>query len=556
MMPLLDLLGVDRVAVMRPLLASLRAQLVAAVPRLPPATLDTLLERTFPYLAFEELRPVPLAVLAAHAAIPEAYLHQIAAHDEVYSACPLSVKQQVWFADSSVLARELDPLVARYSAAWAWCVGGGSADERQAVVRCVTQLVGVSFEVYCLVIARLYAEYARTGNALLCALRCDVLMGVYGSGVSTVYDSDACHSFVLFLDKCIRDGALAPGVIRELRSTCATLLARTSTADASVALANPRAVALFVREGIKAARDILAAGGHNPYATRASPKNTRTRTRRNTAQQEAAEHESTAEALAAESAEDEPLPQSTLSLVCTLLPLAAEGRVLAGGEEHVVPEGAEHVAELLFHVAASPDLLAPTAEPALAHMLRGSRAARFAFLFHVLNTLSSAAVDTQQLCEAERLVRYALSWKDEELDQVPFFALALAEALKCLIRAESGQDGVPERREALAKAAGAALEGLVVHGKLEAAQAALLETSEACVRAPWFPHDVLGKAMKELAVQCPPWPLVAKSEAEARWRALQQALTAALPSITAAEAHDVCVQLIATIAKMVPPQQD
>ena len=589
-LPLLDLLGVARAAVAQPLLASLRAQLVAAVARVDAATLDTLLGRTFPYLALAELRPVALAVLSAHAAIPPAYLRQIAAHADVYGACPLSVKQQVWFVDARVLARELDPLIERYSNAWWSQYGSGSNGvgtsgngsnatgstttipeatastslmKRQEVVREVTRLVGTSFEVYREIIASLYAEYARTGNALLCALRCDVLMGVYGSGASVVYGNDACHAFVLFLNKCVRDRVLDAGLVRELRAACAALLARAAATDAAVALADPRVIALFVRKGVLAARDVLASGGHNPFAPSSSSSSgsssssrhgtrTRSSTRRNSGGNASSSSSSTStsssttttttttisslcQSLSTDNSSgdaEEPLPQAVLALVCALLPLAGEARALVRGAKHATPEGPEGVAAVLFHLASTSTTTTTTTSTStedLERVLRASRAARRAYAYDVLAALEAGG--DARLASVRPRVAAVLAWPDTDLAEVPHFFAALSATLAARVQAASQTS---QMAPALVETAQAALEGLVAHaGALPVALDSALRLAAACVAAPAFPRGALLGVLGSLVpyhVQHPaPAPDATAAERAATaalWRALQHALAA------------------------------
>lgn len=55
-----------------------------------------MLEVTFPYIVYEELREVHLAILKRHPNIPQPFLRQLGANSELYALLPLPVQRQIW----------------------------------------------------------------------------------------------------------------------------------------------------------------------------------------------------------------------------------------------------------------------------------------------------------------------------------------------------------------------------------------------------------------------------------------------------------------------------
>lgn len=98
MLELLDVHRVLRRDVNRALLATLRDAFVSSIPSLPKARYeifllleklmlqraDELLLTTFPYIRFEELRAIPLAILDSYQKIPHKYLVQLSQDKELY----------------------------------------------------------------------------------------------------------------------------------------------------------------------------------------------------------------------------------------------------------------------------------------------------------------------------------------------------------------------------------------------------------------------------------------------------------------------------------------
>jgi len=76
--------------------AHLRDKLVKQIDTLPLDQLDKMLEVTFPYIVYEELREVHLAILKRHPNIPQPFLRQLGTNSDLYAILPLQVQRQIW----------------------------------------------------------------------------------------------------------------------------------------------------------------------------------------------------------------------------------------------------------------------------------------------------------------------------------------------------------------------------------------------------------------------------------------------------------------------------
>jgi len=111
---LFDLHGMKRSTIHKSLLLSLRSELLERIGEIGEESLSSLLSSTFPYIGFEELRPVAIAVMKRHPSIPRPFLEQLAANPTLYQECPLSVKQQIWTVDEGLFRQEVFPLLNQY----------------------------------------------------------------------------------------------------------------------------------------------------------------------------------------------------------------------------------------------------------------------------------------------------------------------------------------------------------------------------------------------------------------------------------------------------------
>ncbi|GMF43789.1 unnamed protein product [Phytophthora fragariaefolia] len=104
---LLDLLQVPRSSVYQSLLEQMKKEMLLRIADLPQSELPRVLEQTFPYIEFRELRAIPIAVLARQEDTPELYLRELTENRRILAELPVHVRRKILEVDR----RELQLLV-------------------------------------------------------------------------------------------------------------------------------------------------------------------------------------------------------------------------------------------------------------------------------------------------------------------------------------------------------------------------------------------------------------------------------------------------------------
>uniref|UniRef100_H3GUF8 Bromo domain-containing protein n=1 Tax=Phytophthora ramorum TaxID=164328 RepID=H3GUF8_PHYRM len=104
---LLDLLQVPRSNVYHSLLEQMKKEMLLRIADLPQSELPRVLEQTFPYIEFRELRAIPIAVLARQEDTPELYLRELTENRRILAELPVHVRRKILQVDR----RELQLLV-------------------------------------------------------------------------------------------------------------------------------------------------------------------------------------------------------------------------------------------------------------------------------------------------------------------------------------------------------------------------------------------------------------------------------------------------------------
>ncbi|CAI5717016.1 unnamed protein product [Hyaloperonospora brassicae] len=106
-MQLLDLLRVPRTSLYHSLLDQMKKEMLLRIADLPQSDLPRVLEQTFPYIEFRELRAVPIAVLARQDETPALYLRELTENRRILAELPVHVRRKILQVDK----RELQLLV-------------------------------------------------------------------------------------------------------------------------------------------------------------------------------------------------------------------------------------------------------------------------------------------------------------------------------------------------------------------------------------------------------------------------------------------------------------
>ncbi|EGD77037.1 hypothetical protein PTSG_07378 [Salpingoeca rosetta] len=119
LLPLIDIMGTTRAEFHESIMLHLRETLLKRIPSLSQEELGKLLLQTFPYVQFEELRPVTLRILNRYHSIPSKVLRHLRDHPKLMDECSLDVKRQVWQYDDFVFSAVLQPMLHDYAMAYA-----------------------------------------------------------------------------------------------------------------------------------------------------------------------------------------------------------------------------------------------------------------------------------------------------------------------------------------------------------------------------------------------------------------------------------------------------
>lgn len=100
---LLDLLAVQRSSVYTSLLDKLLQEMLLRINELPQEELQRVLEITFPYIEFRELRAIPIAILSRQDETPEVYLRELTENRKILNELPVHVRRKIMQVDPQEL---------------------------------------------------------------------------------------------------------------------------------------------------------------------------------------------------------------------------------------------------------------------------------------------------------------------------------------------------------------------------------------------------------------------------------------------------------------------
>nr|XP_058927776.1 negative elongation factor B isoform X1 [Kogia breviceps] len=271
-LPFLDLHGTPRLEFHQSVFDELRDKLLERVSAI--ATegkaeerykkLEDLLEKSFSLVKMPSLQPVVMCVMKHLPKVPEKKLKLVMADKELYRACAVEVKRQIWQDNQALFGDEVSPLLKQYivereSALFStelsvlhnffspspktrrqgetrnvatrhklmFCERGSLAPQghgvceaglvsRQVVQR-LTRMVGRNVKLYDMVLQFLRTLFLRTRNVHYCTLRAELLMSLHDLDVGDICSVDPCHKFTWCLDACIRERFVDSKRARELQ---------------------------------------------------------------------------------------------------------------------------------------------------------------------------------------------------------------------------------------------------------------------------------------------------------------------------------------------------
>uniref|UniRef100_G1RD81 Negative elongation factor complex member B n=1 Tax=Nomascus leucogenys TaxID=61853 RepID=G1RD81_NOMLE len=189
-----------------------------------------LLEKSFSLVKMPSLQPVVMCVMKHLPKVPEKKLKLVMADKELYRACAVEVKRQIWQDNQALFGDEVSPLLKQYilekesalfstelSVLHNFFSPSPKTRRQGEVVQRLTQMVGKNVKLYDMVLQFLRTLFLRTRNVHYCTLRAELLMSLHDLDVGEICTVDPCHKFTWCLDACIRERFVDSKRARELQ---------------------------------------------------------------------------------------------------------------------------------------------------------------------------------------------------------------------------------------------------------------------------------------------------------------------------------------------------
>uniref|UniRef100_A0A452S6M1 Negative elongation factor complex member B n=1 Tax=Ursus americanus TaxID=9643 RepID=A0A452S6M1_URSAM len=237
-LPFLDLHGTPRLEFHQSVFDELRDKLLERVSAIASEgkaeerykKLEDLLEKSFSLVKMPSLQPVVMCVMKHLPKVPEKKLKLVMADKELYRACAVEVKRQIWQDNQALFGDEVSPLLKQYilekesalfstelSVLHNFFSPSPKTRRQGEVVQKLTQMVGKNVKLYDMVLQFLRTLFLRTRNVHYCTLRAELLMSLHELDVGDICSVDPCHKFTWCLDACIRERFVDSKRARELQ---------------------------------------------------------------------------------------------------------------------------------------------------------------------------------------------------------------------------------------------------------------------------------------------------------------------------------------------------
>lgn len=263
MLPLLDLHGVKRLEFHQSVLEELKERLKQQTERLGKSEspqdhrrLQELLVRSFAFIKVPTLQPVVMAVLKNVSNLDGKILNMLISDKNIYKACDVSVKRQIWLDFQSMFGDEVSPLLQQYIQEKEKLLSDALDIDSQfytltpkqrrqnKIVQELAEMVGDNVRLYETIVQFLRTLFVKTKNVHYCSLRVEFLMALHDKDVQDITTMDQAHKFVWCLDACIREQAVDPKRSRELQTFLESIKSGQEhvLADISMILCDPYAI--------------------------------------------------------------------------------------------------------------------------------------------------------------------------------------------------------------------------------------------------------------------------------------------------------------------------
>ncbi|XP_034281205.1 negative elongation factor B [Pantherophis guttatus] len=237
-LPFLDLHGTPRLEFHQSVFDELREKLLERVSAIASEgkaeerykKLEDLLEKSFPLVKMPSIQPVVMCVMKHLPKVPEKKLKLVMADKDLYKACAVEVKRQIWQDNQALFGDEVSPLLKQYilekenalfsndlSVLQNFFSPSPKMRRQGEVVQKLTQMIGKNVKLYDMVLQFLRTLFLRTRNVHYCTLRAELLMSLHDLDISEICTVDPCHKFTWCLDACIREKFVDNKRARELQ---------------------------------------------------------------------------------------------------------------------------------------------------------------------------------------------------------------------------------------------------------------------------------------------------------------------------------------------------
>ncbi|KAM4663359.1 negative elongation factor B [Discoglossus pictus] len=192
--------------------------------------LEELLEKCFALVKMPSIQPVVMCVMKHLPKVPEKKLKLVMADKDLYKACAVEVKRQIWQDNQALFGDEVSPLLKQYilekdnillssdlSVLHNFFSLSPKTRRQGEVVQKLTQMIGKNVKLYDMVLQFLRTLFLRTRNVHYCTLRAELLMSLHDLDISEICTVDPCHKFTWCLDACIREKFVDAKRARELQ---------------------------------------------------------------------------------------------------------------------------------------------------------------------------------------------------------------------------------------------------------------------------------------------------------------------------------------------------
>ncbi|XP_076344697.1 negative elongation factor B isoform X1 [Tachypleus tridentatus] len=272
MLPLLDLHGVRRLEFHLSVLEELKEKLLQQIDNLgkqegreKEKKLKELLQKSFPVIKVPTLRPVVMCILKNLDRVEDKYLKQLVADKELYEACDIQVKRQIWRENQALFGDKVSPLLSQYIKEKEELLFNHSdpnttffqpspKQRRQGeVIQKLLNMIGHHVQLYDMVLQFLRTLFLRSKNVHYCTLRAELLMSLHDLEIQEITSVDPCHKFTWCLDACIREKNVDIKRSRELQGFLDTVKRGQEQVigDLAMTLCDPYAVNFLATSAMK-----------------------------------------------------------------------------------------------------------------------------------------------------------------------------------------------------------------------------------------------------------------------------------------------------------------